>query len=428
MTTVEPLQWYRMISWLKRTAGTASNIYANPYMDGGMTAYSRMLTSASYVQLGGVIYSHTYGTIYAVLATNGGAAYDTIVLDDISLKRLDKTSLCKLINASTTGYTVKGRFTWTPNNLIGLVSHSDGTLDNCLIAYYEVNASNAYTFVAMDKIVAGVRTRLLADWSNNPSQGSGQAPTASQWLEIRRSGTNATLWHNDLQIGGNGAIPAELQNNTYYGIFDTGGGSTNLFFVGSQTAVNIGAAGSSNTVNASGYFYKLGNDNPQYLVTKLNAAANGQGVTSYSLANYANLAGSVQVIFDTTGDNTNPDHLWGVEAFIRKCYADGYKVLAVAMPVWSSVDNGQVNTPSNQTVLEALISLFDHYGITYFDFWAYCQAHVTGGGNLSDLFGDIYHPTDTGNQAIADGLHDYYVTGGSFTLASRVYPESEALE
>lgn len=137
------------------------------------------------------------------------------------------------------------------------------------------------------------------------------------------------------------------------------------------------------------------------------------------------------MVADTTGDNTNPDHLYGVEAFIRKCHADGYKLLIALLPYWTDpVSNGQVDTPANQTILELLIDLFDHYGVTYFDMWAYCQAHVGGGGDLSDLFGDIYHPTAAGHAAIAAGLAPYYVTGGTIPspLAARVYEESEALE
>jgi hypothetical protein len=424
-------QWYKMSAWLKRTAGSASNIRAELYQ--AMHSYSRALSSATYVQLGGVVYTDDTVNLTALFATPATAAFDSVVLDDISLKQLTKTSLYKLVSGSA-GYTVKGRFTWDPNNIVGVISHSDGTLDNCLIAYYTIGSDNVYSKVALDQIVAGVRASLVLTYTNTPGAGGGGTPTSTQWLEIRYTDTNkVTLYHNDVAVGTEQDIAEFLQANTHYGIIDTGGSTTNLFFAGELQAVNIGAAGSSNTFSATGYFYDLSNqEKPQYLVTRKNAAANGQGITSYTLPNYANLEGSVQVVGDTTGDNKNPDHLYGVEAFIRKCHADGYKLLILAMPVWTDDDlnNGQVNTPANKTVLELIISLLDHYGITYVNMWALTQAHVTGGGNLSDYWADKFHPSEAGQLVAAAALAPYYVTGGAIPspLAARVYPESEALE
>lgn len=223
-------QWYKASGWLKRTAGSASNIYAVLYQT--MTAYSRMLSSANYVQLGGVVYTDNTVTLtaqYAVAADTG----DTIVLDDISLKQLTKTSLLKVVNGAA-GYTAKIKATWDSNNIVGVVSHSDGTLDNCLLAYYVVPSSNAYTYCVLDQFVDGVRTNLVATWSNSPGSGSGGAPTSDQWLEIRYTDTNkVTLFHNDIAVGAEQSIPAELQANTYYGIMDTGGSNNvNRFFCG----------------------------------------------------------------------------------------------------------------------------------------------------------------------------------------------------
>jgi len=268
--TSEAKEWYKTTGYLKRTAGSAGNTRITLFQN--QTMYSLPLSSATYVQLGAVCYADSVANLFCQHAYNTSAFYDTVVVDDVSLKKMTKTTLYKLVNGNASSLTVKSRISWDAKNITGVISHSDGTLDNCLIAYY-FSDSIGYTLVKLDKIVAGVRTELLSGYSNQPGAGSGGTPTATQWLEIRRSGNNATLWHNDIQIGANGAIPAELQSNTYYGIIDTGGSTTNLFFVGSQTAVNIGAAGSSNTFSATGYFYKLGSDSPRYLVTKLNAAA-----------------------------------------------------------------------------------------------------------------------------------------------------------
>lgn len=427
--TAAAQQWYKLSGWYKRTAGSGA-VYATLYQT--MQLYSRNLSSASYVQLGTVIYADAVANLFAQHA-GVGSGTDTIVMDDISLKQLTKTSLVKLVNGAA-GYTVKIKATWDSNNIIAVVSHSDGTLDNCLIAYYIV-ASAVYTFVVLDQIVAGVRTNLVASWSNHPGAGGGGTPTSDQWLEIRYTDTNkVTLFHNDIAVGTEQSIPAELQANTYYGIMDTGGGnSVNRFFAGDLSAVNIGTGGSSNTYSATGYFYDLYNTyNPKYLVTRKEAAANGQGIASYTLPNYANLAGSIQVIADTTGDATYPDSLWYIEAFIRKCYADGYKLLIAAMPRWTDADlnNGQVNTPANLTLMGDLIVLLDHYGVPHVDMLAQTQSHVTGGGDLADYWADQLHMTDAGQLVAAAGLAPHYVTGGTIPspLAARVYAESEVLE
>lgn len=430
--TPEAKEWYKFTEWVKRMAGTGGTLYAG--LEQTMVSHSRRQTSATYAQYGGVCYSDAVANLFAYFSLHYGGAFDTVVFDDASLKKLVKTSLPKLVNGAA-GYTAKIKATWDSNNLIGVISHSDGTLDNCLLALYITLGYGVYSGCVLFQFVDGVRTQLVSDYTNTPSAGGGGVPTSDHWLEIRYTNTNkVTLFHNDIAVGAEQNIPAGLQANTYYGFFDTGGGnSLNRFFAGDLTAVNIGAAGSSNTYSATGYWYDLYNhEKPQYLVTRLNAAANGEGITSYTLPNYASLAGSVQVIGDTTGDTTNPDSLWSIEAFIRKCHADGYRLLLAVMPVWSNGDlnNGQVNAPANLTVLEAIISLCDHYGVTYVNMLAQTQAHVTGGGDLADLWADVYHLTDAGQLVAAAGLAPYYVTGGAIPspLAARVYEESEALE
>jgi hypothetical protein len=84
----------------------------------------------------------------------------------------------------------------------------------------------------LDQFIGGVRTNLIMEYSNSPTLGDGGLPTSSQWLEIRRSGTDVQLWHNDIQIGADVAVPAQLVNQTAYGLFDTGGNEINMFFCG----------------------------------------------------------------------------------------------------------------------------------------------------------------------------------------------------
>jgi hypothetical protein len=102
-----------------------------------------------------------------------------------------------------------------------------------LIAYYAVAPANLFTYVCLDKVVNNVRTNLIATWSNSLTEGAGNAPQSTEWLEIRCSGTTVQLFHNDIQVGTNQTVSdASIKDNTAYGLFNTGGSTTNLFFLG----------------------------------------------------------------------------------------------------------------------------------------------------------------------------------------------------
>jgi hypothetical protein len=428
----EAQEWYHLIAHTKRLAGSAGNT--------GMSAYQvyeastrPVLTSSEYITRHLYLYSDTLANTFLMWAASGSVSpYDTIALDRISFKKVNKETLIKLV-VGQSGFTVKIKVgTWDAESLLGVVSHSDGTLRNCLLAQYIITPPTpAYNSCILDAYVEGVRTRLVMDYTNSFSASGGQPPLSDHWLEIRPEGVNQVrLYQNNLPIGAAVTIPEALRLNNKFGWIDGGGNRVTDIFVGQPIPVNIGSMGSSNTYDATGYFYDLHNVNhPEYIVTKKNAAMNGNGIMSYGLSHFDDLAGSVQVIWDTTGDQSI-ESLWSVEAAIRKCYANNYKALVVVLPVWTNEDlnDSQVNDPMSKDVIPAYISLLNHYGVPHFNMWTAIKDHVAAGGHISDWFADIYHLTDAGDLVLSAGLAQYYVTGGSITLASRIYPESEALE
>lgn len=194
--------------------------------------------------------------------------------------------------------------------------------------------------------------------------------------------------------------------------------------------MNIGWAGSSNTANASGYRVLTQNelihaiDYARYIFG-LSSIAVGGWSTFPSLVNIADLSAADLIIFDQSNDGA--DDLPEFEALIRVAQANGQKVIAILNPSWSSVADGQVNTPANQTAYEGQEAICIAYGLDYVDGWQMCQDHVSGGGHLSDYFTDTAHWSATGHAVVRDALLALLPTGGAITLPAE-YVDADAAD
>ncbi len=164
-----------------------------------------------------------------------------------------------------------------------------------------------------------------------------------------------------------------------------------------------------------------------YQWTFLNIAVSGWA-TFPNLVNKADLNNAQLLIIDQSNDDSGD--LPECEAWIRKASAAGQRVIEILNPSWSIVDNGQVNTPTNQATIELMRTLLNAYDVPYIDGWIICQAHVAGGGNLSDLFTDTAHWSAAGHAVIEAALDDYLPDRGTIRtpLPARIHAASADFE
>lgn len=189
----------------------------------------------------------------------------------------------------------------------------------------------------------------------------------------------------------------------------------------------LGWAGSSNTQSATGYRpltqAEIQNDYPQYAYAFLTIADSGWG-TFPNLVNKADLSASTVIVFDQSNDGA--DDLPEFEAFIRKCSLGGQKVIPILNPSWDATTDDQIDTPNNLTALQGQRAICAAYGIDYVDGHVVMQAHVTGGGHITDWFADTAHYNATGGAAIRDELLTILPTGGTVPTPLPAYVNADA--
>jgi hypothetical protein len=100
-------RWYKWLVYIKRTAGTGGKILTQ--LSQTMAGYSRFVTSASYIQSGAVVYTDNTDNLTSYYAIQGNGGFDTVVVDDASLKVITASSLFALVDAGNKDYTVKAR-------------------------------------------------------------------------------------------------------------------------------------------------------------------------------------------------------------------------------------------------------------------------------------------------------------------------------
>jgi hypothetical protein len=233
--------WYLGSAWGKRTAGTGGKTRPSLFVVNGSPQnflWPKGFDSATYEKIQAAVRSQATASpqrifLYPVynLATSG---YDTILVDDCSLKTITWASMVKLIDGATPNVIAKAQFTWNgKNGVAGVLARANAGTNpsNYLMAYYWHQAG--YALVSLVKVVNGVETSLITDYTNSPGAGGGGLPTTSQWLEIRCSGTTVQLYQNNIQVGADQTVSdAEIISNTYHGVFQSGGNNLEVFFAG----------------------------------------------------------------------------------------------------------------------------------------------------------------------------------------------------
>ncbi len=227
--------WYKFTGWGKRTAGTNNKVFMRLFQSSGKpTANSDppAFTDAAYGQRKIVKWTNSASVLTPYAAYQSGAGgYDTVLVDDFSLKIITAATMFALLNSRLNiVIAVKAKYTWDRNGVAGVVARANAASNpsTFLIAYYW-NKDNAYAYCVLDKCVNGTYTNLIATWTNTPGAGGGGIPTAAQWLEIRCNGDTVQLFHNNIQVGTDQTVTG--MTGTFAGVFQSGGSQLESFFV-----------------------------------------------------------------------------------------------------------------------------------------------------------------------------------------------------
>jgi hypothetical protein len=193
----------------------------------------------------------------------------------------------------------------------------------------------------------------------------------------------------------------------------------------------IGWAGSSNTQSSIGYrpLAQTGllNDHPEYVYTFLNISVSGWA-TFPNLVSKGDLATADVIVIDQSNDGA--DDTAECEAFLRLCSAAGQRCIWILNPAWNATTDDQIEIPANLTAIEQMRTVLNAYGATYIDGLALIQAHVAGGGHITDWFADTAHWNATGYAVVESYLDDILPTGGTIPtpLPARTYADAEDYE
>jgi hypothetical protein len=174
--------WYSFSVWGKRTAGANGNVKIRTWQDDATVGGA--IASAAYAQYVLTLRSPSVNVIYPTIFETGAVTFDTVIVDDASLKPLTLASLFSSVtDAKTSDVMVDVKVAaLTTGTQAGLVARLDDatTPANFIIAYFD-GAGNA----KCDECVAGVYAALI-------SAASVYAANATLRLDV--SGTAVRLY------------------------------------------------------------------------------------------------------------------------------------------------------------------------------------------------------------------------------------------
>jgi len=225
--------WYQVSGWVKRLAGTASQVFLAVYTGGAGTAFPSNITrlpikSATYTQKKLNFIPLTTGLNYVYPTWQIGATgNDNVLVDDISLQRISNETLFSLLPSSQPDVVIKVRpDTLVDSTCFGMVLRAEKQFNpnNYVIGICRLDNTEANVNFMIIKCVSGLYTIVLAE--------TAKAIVADAWFELRGSGSSISVWYNNLQVGTTQTISdAEILSNRHHGVISGGSNKFKNFFL-----------------------------------------------------------------------------------------------------------------------------------------------------------------------------------------------------
>ena len=220
--------WYRYSGWVKRTAGTGVGTRIRCDQAALIPNVSRnagaVINVASYTQkqLSFITGSTANIAVYAVVE-HDVSNFDTVVVDDFSLKRLSYADLFALLNSPTQANVIVKAMpnTLADNTLSAVVARADTNTAPAsgLFALWRWRDPEDFIMVSLWELAGGTYTQKIAE--------NALTIVPNAWVEIRATGTTAQLFYNNTQVGTDQTVTA---SGVYHGMLMTGGNKIKQFF------------------------------------------------------------------------------------------------------------------------------------------------------------------------------------------------------
>jgi len=218
LATAAPIAfaWYVASCYAKQTAGAAGTVHAPRIANNdGVLLVSIPIVSASYALNATTFRSPSTATL-SLFMREMGSSFDTVLLDDGSIKALSLPTLFAPVQSGATHVTVSAAATIVAGTQAGVFCNLDSVANpqNFVVGYHDG------TKCVMEKAVAGVYTTLV---SVTTAYSAGAAVKI-----IRPAGGNVfQLWYGASQVGTDQTIAdAGIIGNTYHGLFSSYSGNT----------------------------------------------------------------------------------------------------------------------------------------------------------------------------------------------------------
>jgi len=220
-------QWYVASEWAVRTVGAdgEGRFQIEQAAMKPATLIGHPLIDAAYAQKVTVFRTGSTANIYFWGARDQGAApWDTVIIDDGSLKAATFTTALFYANAKTPLVQVRVS-THLTGGSVGVFARMDNPANpqNFLLAYLYVHNYNFYAI--LEKCVAGAYSTVIAGTSIDVFPAN---YVSGDLLEIRTNGDTVQLWYDGVQRGGDQVVAG--LTGTYHGGFAMGGSGIKGFF------------------------------------------------------------------------------------------------------------------------------------------------------------------------------------------------------
>lgn len=243
-------RWYLASMWAKRTAGTAGTTFALLlHANGTGISVRKKIESAAYVQY--ILANRAFSTNQMCLFANqsGAAPFDTVIVDDFSMKLLTTSTMGIFRPANSTSYQVgivpAVANIGQPYGVWVCVDNPSNPL-NGILAWY-----SGFTNIALDKYVNGVITNLVS---------VAKLYDTGNTVEGVRNGNDYSLFLGGTQVGTTQSNITDIGNCPYVGVFSaTPTNTIHRFDKQSYSyAVNVWGFGDSKIQAIDGPMGKLG--------------------------------------------------------------------------------------------------------------------------------------------------------------------------
>lgn len=243
--------WYRFAEWAKRTAGATNDNVPNFYALTTQYVYTPPITEANWTLKEGRFHALASNNGELRISSSGAAAgWDTVIVDDISVKAINFPSMLAKLKTSASGDTCIG-VKLTPIACVhgGLILNLDSAINpqNYVIAYLE-KVNSGLTYLHIDKCVGGTVAVILGGVTNPVTIAAGAE------LEIKKTGTTYKVYYNRALVTSQTINEGTINNNTLHGQFAN---SDRIIFTGMRVKnlKNIFPIGDSRTAGTIEQMY-----------------------------------------------------------------------------------------------------------------------------------------------------------------------------